>query len=339
MAEDGWLDTPYSLEGKKIWVAGQGGMVGSAVMRCLQNEKTLPTPDLILHNLKPEGRGQGFSGERIDLRDQAQTRAWIHESKPDVIVLAAAKVGGILANDTYPAEFLYDNLMIQTNVIHAAYEAGVEKLLFLGSSCIYPREAPQPISEEALLSGPLEPTNEAYAIAKIAGIKMCQAYRRQYGCDFISAMPCNLYGPGDKFDLENSHVIPALIMKAHEAKVTKAKTLDVWGTGKPLREFLYVDDLAEALIFLLRHYSGSQPVNTGSGQEIAIADLAQMIAKVVGFDGEIVFESSKPDGTPRKLIDSARLFKAGWKPQTDLEAGLKNTYAWYLTRSGLAKAA
>ncbi len=295
-------------------------MVGSAVVRRLQGEDIL-------------------NDERIDLRDQLSVREWVQQNKPDVIVLAAAKVGGIKANSDAPAEFLYDNLMIETNVIHAAYEAGVEKLLFLGSSCIYPREAVQPITEDALLTSPLEPTNEAYAIAKIAGLKLCEAYRQQHGCDFISTMPCNLYGPGDRFDFESSHVIPALMMKAHEAKVKNAKTLEVWGSGKPLREFLYVDDLAEALVFLLQHYSDEKPVNVGSGEEVSIAKLAGMIAGVVGFEGALVFDSAKPDGTMRKVMDSSRINKAGWKPSVGLEEGLGRAYEWYLSNQQRACAA
>jgi len=365
----------YNLSGKKIWVAGERGMVGAAVVRHLQKENPLAPQSLILHNLKAGGRSgvdsskeEGTTSKsggasppfipqpagvkersdqggvlpkdvRLDLRDQAAVREWIHENKPDVIVLAAAKVGGIKANSNYPGEFLYDNLMIQSNVIHAAYEAGVEKLLFLGSSCIYPREAVQPISEEALLTGPLEPTNESYAIAKIAGIKLCQSYRRQYGCDFIAAMPSNLYGPGDKFDLEDSHVIPALIRKAHEARMKGNKTLSVWGSGKPLREFLYIDDLAEALVFLLKNYSGKKPVNIGAGQEISIAALARKVADTTGFKGEIVFDPSKPDGTPRKLMDSSNISQAGWAPETDFESGLRKTYEWYLKTRGVSLAA
>ncbi|GJL85004.1 MAG: GDP-L-fucose synthase [Micavibrio sp.] len=317
---DGWLDTPYSLSGKKIWVAGARGMVGSAVARKLSGKNIL-------------------KDESVDLRDQVAVHEWVQQNKPDVIILAAAKVGGIKANEDAPAEFLYDNLMIQNNVVHAAYEAGVEKLLFLGSSCIYPREAEQPITEEALLTGVLEPTNEAYAVAKIAGLKLCAAYRQQHGCDFISAMPCNLYGPGDKFDLEASHVIPALMMKAHAAKVSQAKTPEVWGSGKPLREFLYVDDLADALVFLLENYSGEKPVNVGSGAEISIADLAEMIARVVGFEGKLVFDSSKPDGTLRKVMDSSRINKAGWQPSVALGQGLKQTYEWYLEHQKQARAA
>ncbi len=310
----GWLDHPYNLENKKIWVAGHAGMVGAAVLRALQFEncKILTAPR-----------------SELDLRDQAAVKTWMDNNKPDVIILAAAKVGGILANDTHPAEFLYDNLMIESNVIHGAYESGVEKLLFLGSSCIYPKNSVQPIMEEALLTGRLESTNEFYAIAKIAGLKMCEAYRKQYGCDFISAMPCNLYGPHDRFDPQNSHVIPALMMKAHEAKISGAKTLSVWGSGKPLREFMHVDDLAKALIFMLKKYSGKAQVNIGGGVETTIGDLAQMIAAVVGFEGVLTFDETKPDGTMRKVMDSSKIVAAGWRSSIGLEEGLQETYQWY----------
>ena len=320
--EDGWLETPFDLSGKRVWVAGHGGMVGSALVRRLQSEncETL-TCDL-------------------DLRDQAKTQKWMGEHKPDVVILAAAKVGGILANDTYSADFLYDNLMIEANVIHGAYECGVEKLLFLGSSCIYPKEAPQPIQEEVLLTGTLEPTNEAYAVAKIAGIKLCQAYRKQHGCDFISVMPCNLYGPGDKFDEESSHVIPALMMKAHEAKESGDDVLTVWGSGNPLREFMHVDDLAEALIFTLKNYSNKKPLNIGAGEDMAIKDLANMICETVGFTGALKFDQTKPDGVFRKLMDSSRIREAGWTPKTNLRDGLADTYAWYIAQEqGIKKSA
>lgn len=315
---DDWLKTPFELSGKRVWVAGHTGMVGAALIRRLQSE-----PCEILT----------VSHAELDLCDQAATQSWVQQNKPDVVIMAAAKVGGILANDKQPADFLYDNLMIETNIIHAAYVAGVEKLLFLGSSCIYPKEAPQPISEDALLTGSLEPTNEAYAIAKIAGVKLCQAYRRQYGCDFISVMPCNLYGPSDTFDEQNSHVIPALIMKAHAAKQSGAETLTVWGSGRSLREFLYVDDLADGLVFMLKHYSGSQHINMGAGKDISIHDLAKIIMDVVGFQGDLVFDSSKPDGTFRKLMDSVRAYNAGWQPQTDLKTGLYQAYQWYLEQN------
>jgi GDP-L-fucose synthase len=254
--------------------------------------------------------------------------------RPDVVVVAAARVGGILANSTYPAEFIRDNLMIEANVIDSAWRVGVAKLLLLGSSCIYPKLAPQPIPEEALLSGPLEPTNEWYAIAKIAGIKLCQAYRRQYGCDFISAQPTNLYGTGDNFDLNASHVIPALMRKLHEARQRGDDKIVIWGTGTPLREFLHVDDLADAMVFLLGHYSGESHINIGTGEEISIRDLATTIAEVVGFTGSFVYDSSKPDGTLRKLLDVSRLSELGWKAGTPLKAGLRSTYDWYLRSEG-----
>lgn len=314
MSEDAWLETPYGLSGKRVWVAGADGMVGSAMVRRLTTE---PCEVITV------------SKSALDLRRQQDVEQWMAEYKPDVVLLAAAKVGGILANRDQPAEFLYDNLMIETNIVHAAYMNGVEKLLFLGSSCIYPRDAAQPIDEGALLSGELESTNEAYALAKIAGIKLCAAYRQQYGCDYISAMPCNLYGPGDTYDAQASHVIPALIMKACEAKRTGEAEMVVWGSGKPLREFLHVDDLAEALVFLLKHYSGGQHVNIGSGEEISIADLAQMIVKSVGYQGSLVFDQSKPDGTPRKVMDSSRIKAAGWGPEIGLKQGLDETIQAY----------
>lgn len=289
---------PFDLAGKRIFVAGHRGMVGSAVVRRLQTEDC---------EILTAGR------EVLDLRDQAATKAFFDRNRPEVVVLAAAKVGGILANDTYPADFLYDNLVIETNVIGAAFQAGVRKLLFLGSSCIYPKFAPQPIPEDALLTGALEPTNEWYALAKIAGIKLCDAYRKQYGADFISAMPSNLYGPGDNFDLRTSHVLPALMRKAHEAKLAGARSLEVWGTGTPRREFLYVDDLADALVFLLKHYSEPGHINVGTGEDVTIRELAELICRTVGFEGELVFDSSKPDGTPRKLMDVGKLSAMGWR--------------------------
>ncbi len=305
----------FDISGKKIWVAGHRGMVGSALIRRLASEDC----EIII-----AGR------DTLDLLDQTQTHAWLAENKPDVVFLAAAKVGGIWANDTYPADFLYDNLMIETNVIHGSYLAGVEKLVFLGSSCIYPKMAEQPMKEEALLTGPLEETNQWYAIAKIAGIKMCQAYRRQYGCDFISAMPTNLFGAGDNYDEKGSHVVAALIQKAHRAKLAGDSSMELWGTGTPLREFLFVDDLADALVFLLKNYSDEPHINVGSGVEHSIRELAETIAKVIGFDGEFIFDTSKPDGTPRKLMDSTRLGNMGWKADTSLELGLKSAYQWYL---------
>ena len=305
----------FDLKGKKIWVAGHRGMVGSALVRRLESEDC----EFII-----VGRDQ------VDLKDQAATHEWIAANKPDVIFLAAAKVGGIYANDTYPADFLYDNLVIETNVIHGAYMAGVEKLVFLGSSCIYPKLAEQPMREDALLTGPLEQTNEWYAIAKIAGIKMCQAYRKQYGCDYISAMPTNLFGAGDNYDEKGSHVVAALIQKAHRAKLDGDKSMELWGTGTPLREFLFVDDLADALVFLLKNYSGEPHINVGSGIEYTIRELAEMVAKVAGFSGEFVFDTLRPDGTPRKLMDNTSLTNEGWKATTSLEDGLKVAYQWYL---------
>jgi GDP-L-fucose synthase len=318
--EKDWLSAPFILQGKRIWVAGHRGMVGSALIRRLQSEKC---------EILECG---------ADLRVQGDVERWMGENRPQVVVVAAAKVGGILANATQPADFLIDNLQIETNIIHAAHKIKVEKLLFLGSSCIYSKDASQPISEEALLTGPLEPTNEAYALAKIAGVKMCEAYRKQYGGDFISVMPCNLYGPGDKFDAQASHVIPALMVKAHEAKIS-GEILSAWGSGRPLREFLYVDDLADALVFSLKYYSSERPLNIGSGEEIPVSSLVEMIARTVGFKGRIVFDESKPDGTPRKLLDSTRLLKAGWTPKTGLGEGLRMTYQWFLDHKDLRNAA
>lgn len=305
----------YDLVGKRIWVAGHRGMVGSAVVRRLASENC---------EVLTVGR------QELDLIDQAAVNAWMEKTRPDAIVLAAAKVGGIHANNSMPAEFLHDNIVLQTNVIHAAYKCGVEKLLFLGSSCIYPKESPQPIKEEYLLTGPLEPTNEWYAIAKIAGIKMCQAYRKQYGVDFISAQPTNLYGPGDNYDLETSHVLPALLRKFHEAKIRDDKEVVIWGSGTPLREFLHCDDLADALVYLLKGYSDCEPVNVGSGAEISIHDLAKTIADVVGYEAILTFDSSRPDGTPRKLLDSKRLHDLGWHNTRRLKEGLTSTYAQWL---------
>ena len=303
-----------SLKGKRVWVAGHRGMVGSAIVRRLAKEGC----DVLT-----------ATRQDADLTRQKKVERWMAEARPEIVFLPAARVGGILANDSYPAEFIYDNLMIEANVIHTAHKVEVEKLLFLGSSCIYPKMAPQPIAEEALLTGPLEPTNEWYAIAKIAGIKMCQAYRRQYGADFISAMPTNLYGPGDNFDLETSHVIPALMRKAHEAKMAGDKSMTIWGTGSPRREFLHVDDCADALVFLMKHYSGESHINVGSGKDITIWELVQLIAEVVGFEGEIIKDPGKPDGTPRKLMAANRLQEMGWKPDIILSSGLKKTYEWF----------
>lgn len=304
----------FDLAGKRIFVAGHRGMVGSAIVRRLQEEDcTILTA----------------SRKELDLLDQAAVFAWLEREKPDAVIIAAAKVGGILANDTFPADFLYQNLVIETNLIEAAHRAGCAKLLFLGSSCIYPKFAPQPITEDALLTGPLEPTNEWYAVAKIAGIKLCQAYRRQHGCDFISGMPTNLYGPGDNFDLETSHVIPALMRKAHEAKQAGASSMTIWGTGSPMREFLHVDDCADACVFLLRNYSDDSHVNIGSGSDLPIIDLARMICDVVGFDGEIAKDETKPDGTPRKLMSADKLRAMGWTPKIDLKAGLSMVYDFF----------
>ncbi|WP_113227115.1 GDP-L-fucose synthase [Agrobacterium cavarae] len=305
----------YNLQGKRVWVAGHRGMVGSAIVRRLEQEDC---------EVLTVGR------DTVDLANQAQTSEWIMENRPQAVFLAAAKVGGILANDTRPAEFLYENLMIESNIIDASYRAGVEKLLFLGSSCIYPKYAEQPIKEEALLTGSLEPTNEWYAIAKIAGVKLTQAYRKQYGCDFISAMPTNLYGPGDNFDLNSSHVLPALLRKAHEAKMRGENEITIWGTGTPRREFLHADDCADALVFLMKNYSDDSHVNVGSEEDISILELAELICKIVGFEGDIKHDLSKPDGTPRKLMSAAMLNGLGWKASTSLATGIRDTYRTFL---------
>jgi GDP-L-fucose synthase len=307
----------------RVYVAGHRGLVGSAIVRAL---KARGYRNLILR-----------TSAELDLRDSAAVASFFEKERPDYVFLAAAKVGGILANSTYPAQFIYDNLMIQANVIHAAYRQAVRKLLFLGSSCIYPKHAPQPMKEEYLLTGPLEPTNEPYAVAKIAGIKLCQAYNRQYGTRYISLMPTNLYGPNDNFDLETAHVIPALIRKFDTAKEEGAPYVTVWGTGTPRREFLHVDDLAAACLFLMAHYDENEPINVGTGEDLPIAELAAMIKEVVGYRGEIVYDRSKPDGTPRKLLDVTRLRRLGWRPKIGLEEGLRDTYAWYrrhLSRGG-----
>ena len=316
MAEDS-----YRLAGKRVFVAGHNGMVGRALMRRL------------------EGTGaELLTADRraVDLRDQAALRAWFEANRPQAVFVAAAKVGGILANNSRPAEFLYDNLIIETNLIEAAYRAGVEKLLFLGSSCIYPKFAEQPIREDSLLTGPLEPTNEWYAVAKIAGIKLCQAYRRQYGCNYISVMPTNLYGPHDNFDLQTSHVLPALLRKTHEAKQAGAAELKIWGTGKALREFLHVDDLADACVFLMERYAGEEFFNVGAGTDVSINQLAERIATVVGWQGRFVHELDKPDGTPRKLLDVSRLLELGWTARIALDDGLRSTYDWFL-QNGTAR--
>jgi GDP-L-fucose synthase len=309
----------FRLENKRVWVAGHRGMVGSALVRRLEHENCeVVTSDR----------------SRVDLRDQSEVETWMKETKPQVVFLAAAKVGGILANNTYPADFLYDNLMIQANVISAAFRASVEKFVFLGSSCVYPKFASQPISEDALLSGPLEATNEWYAVAKIAGIKLCQAYRRQYGVDFISAMPTNLYGPEDNFDLYSCHVLPALIYKAHEAKVTGANNFSIWGTGSPRREFLHVDDCADAIIFLAKMYSAEGQVNVGYGQDISVLELARLVARTIGFDGKIVCDLTMPDGTPNKLINSDKIFTMGWQPKITLPKGIQSVYQWFRDNCG-----
>ncbi len=305
----------YDLAGKRIWVAGHRGMVGSAIARRLGSEDV---------EILTAGR------DILDLRDQAAVRDWIGDMKPDAICLAAAKVGGILANDRQPAEFLSENLAIQSNVIDAAHALDVQRLLFLGSTCIYPRLAPQPMPEDCLLTGPLEPTNEWYAIAKIAGLKLCQAYRRQYGRDYISAMPTNLYGPGDNYSPTGSHVLPAFIARMHAAKTSGAREVEIWGSGTPRREFLHVDDLADALVFLLRSYSGEVALNVGVGEDISIADLARLVAEVVGVDVDLTFDTSKPDGTPRKLVDVTRLTALGWQARIPLREGLERTYRDYL---------
>ena len=304
----------FPLAGRRVFVAGHRGMVGSAIVRRLAGEGC---------EILTVGRSQ------VDLRRQQPTEEWIAAERPDAVIVAAATVGGILANSSRPADFIYDNLAIETTLIHAAHLARVKKLLFLGSSCIYPKFAPQPMAEEALLTGALEPTNEWYAIAKITGIKLCQAYRKQHGDDFISAMPTNLYGPGDNFDLASSHVVPALIRKIEEARLAGAPQAEIWGSGTPRREFLYVDDLADACVFLLKGYSGHDHVNVGTGTDLTIRELAETIARVVGYRGGFAYDSSKPDGTPRKLLDVSRLAALGWRASTSLEAGLKQSYDWF----------
>ena len=308
----------FDLTGKRVWVAGHRGMVGGAVVRRLAGEDC---------EVVTAGR------DEVDLVDQAAVRDWMKRSRPDAIVLAAAKVGGIKANADFPVDFLYQNLMIEANILQAAHEADVARLLFLGSSCIYPKLAPQPIREDALLTGPLEPTNEGYAISKIAGVKLTQAYRKQYGRDWISAMPTNLYGPGDNYDPESSHVLPALLRKFQEAKTSSASEVVLWGSGTPLREFLHCDDLADALVFLLKTYSGHEHVNVGSGVEVTILELAETIAEVVGYRADLTFDTTKPDGTPRKLMDSGRLHEMGWHGARPLREGIANAYAAFLTQT------
>jgi GDP-L-fucose synthase len=306
--------TPYELAGTRDFVAGHRGMVGSALCERLAGENCE-----VVTATRTE----------LDLRRQNAVEAWMAANRPDAVVIAAATVGGIHANDAFPADFLYDNMMIEANLVHASYRMEVEKLLFLGSSCIYPRDADQPMREDALLTGPLEATNQWYAVAKITGIKLCQAYRHQHGCDFISAMPTNLYGPGDNFDLNTSHVLPALMRKIDSAKTQGGGSVTIWGTGKPKREFMYVRDLADALVFLLKHYSAEDHINVGVGSDISIADLAALVATVIGWEGRFDYDASKPDGTPRKLMDSSRLAALGWKPSTSLEDGIRETYAWF----------
>ena len=305
----------YSLEGKRVWVAGHRGMAGSAIVRRLQREQC---------EILTATHGE------LDLTRQVEVEAWMQAKRPQAVFLAAAKVGGIMANATRPAEFLYDNLAIEANVIHAAWRTGVEKLLFLGSSCIYPRMAPQPMSEEQLLTGPLEATNEWYAIAKIAGIKLCQAYRKQYGCDFISAMPTNLYGPEDNFDLESSHVLPAMIRKFHEAKERGERKVKLWGSGAPRREFLHVDDLADACLFLMRRYEGDEHINVGTGEDLSIRSLAELVRDIVAPELTIEWDAAKPDGSPRKLLDVRRLHDLGWRHRVEVPDGIAATYRWFV---------
>jgi GDP-L-fucose synthase len=305
----------FQLEGKRIWVAGHRGLVGSALVRRLRSERC---------ELLTVGR------ESLDLRRQDAVEAWVAANRPDAIFLAAATVGGILANASRPAEFLYDNLAISANVIHAAAQAKVGKLMYLGAACVYPRLAAQPMSEESLLEGAPEPTNEWYTVAKIAGIKLCQAFRKQYGCDFISVVPANLYGPGDNFDPAAGHVIPGLLMRTEEAKRQHTSELSIWGTGAPRREFLHVDDCADALVFLMKNYSDARLINVGTGQEVTIGDLARKICEVIGYTGRLVFDTTKPDGMPRKLLDSSRVLQLGWQPRIPLEQGLSQTYRWFL---------
>ncbi|GLQ21232.1 GDP-L-fucose synthase family protein [Algimonas porphyrae] len=310
----------FDLSGQRIWVSGHRGMVGSALLRRLEREDVA--------DVLTAGR------ETLDLTDQHAVQDWVAGQSPDVAIIAAAKVGGIVANRDAPADFLYENLMIASHAIHAAYRAGVKKLLFLGSSCIYPKFAEQPIREDSLMTGPLEPTNEWYAIAKIAGVKLCQAYRAQHGCDFISAMPTNLYGPGDNYDLTTSHVIPALIRKAEAARLNGAETMEIWGTGSARREFMHVDDLADAAIHVLTHYSNAAPINIGSGSDVTILELTRAVMAAVGFEGVITHDRSKPDGTPRKLMDGSKLNALGWAPSISLEAGLSRTVETFREEHG-----
>jgi GDP-L-fucose synthase len=304
----------FALSGRRVWVAGHAGLVGRSLVRRLAAEGA---------QLLTVGRSE------CDLRDQAAVHTWVDQEQPEAVFLAAALVGGIEANRTRPAEFLYDNLLIAANVIHASAASGVGKLMFLGSSCFYPREADQPIREDTLLKGPFEPTNEWYAVAKVAGVKLCQAYRRQHGKDFIAVVPTNLYGPGDNFDLEASHVIPALIRRFHEAKQQRAAFVDLWGSGRPTREFLYVADAADALVHLMKNYSNEEIINVAGGEDVSIAALAHLIRDIVGYTGEVRFDTSKPDGMPRKALDASRILSTGWRPSTSLNEGLNRTYQWY----------
>lgn len=309
----------FCLDGKRVWVAGHRGMVGSAIVRALARRDI----DLL-----------SVDRSQLDLRRQAEVEDWMAATRPQAVFLAAAKVGGIMANATHPVDFLYDNLAIETNILHAAHRVGVAKLLFLGSTCIYPKFAEQPIREESLLTGALEPTNEWYAIAKIAGLKLAEAYRVQHGCDFISAMPTNLYGPNDNFDLASSHVLPALLRKVHDAKLAGIGEVTVWGTGTPRREFLHVDDLADASVFLMEHYADRRHINVGTGTDVTIRELVETIAETVGWSGQLIFDTSKPDGTPRKLTDTTRLRQLGWQPRISLRDGIAQTYAWYRETTG-----
>ena len=309
----------FPLNGKRVWVAGHRGMVGSGLVRRLQSEDC----EILT-----------VSRAELDLRRQSLVEDWLVANKPDAIFLAAAKVGGIMANDTYPAAFIHDNLSIEVNVIEAARKFGVSKVLFLGSVCIYPKLAPQPVREETLLSGPLEPTNQWYAVAKIAGLKMAQAYRREYGCDFISAMPANLYGPGDNFNLAGGHVLPALMRKAHEAKLRGASEIEIWGSGRPRREFLHVDDCADALVFLMKHYTGESHLNIGAGEDISILELTKLVSQIVGFTGTVLTDTSKPDGTPSRLMSNEKMTALGWRPHIPLNEGIRDTYRWYIDNLG-----
>lgn len=308
------LDTPFELAGKRAYVAGHRGLLGSAIAGRLASEQCV---------LLAADRAE------IDLTRQTEVESWFRRQRPDLVFVAAAKVGGILANDTHPAGFIYENLMIEANIIHAAFQVGVEKLMFIGSTCIYPKDARQPIAETELLAGPLEPTNEAYAIAKIAGLKMCQAYRKQYGADFISCMPTNLYGANDNFDLPSSHVLPAFVRKVHDAKISDAPSITVWGSGTPKREFLHAEDCADAIIYLMKNYSGPIPINIGSGREVSIMDLAKLIVRLAEYRGEIVLDGTKPDGVRRKFADTALIRKLGWHPTISLEEGIRRTLDAY----------